>query len=78
MIQCKIFSGTDSAELEREVNSFLRERAGASVHTIRQSATDNRLVISVFFSVRSKREKLKEAAMNEVSVNMKENELRAN
>ena len=68
MLQCKIISGTDSMKVEQEVNSFLKSTSKIVIHSIHQAAAQEKLYITIFFSVRSRSAKMKEAAIEEVQV----------
>ena len=68
MLVCRIFSGPEKTIVEQEVNAFLREHAGAIVHSILQSCSGSDLIITLFYNVRTKAGKMKEAAIAEVSV----------
>jgi hypothetical protein len=68
MLQCKIISGTDINGIEKEVNEFIRDNSKVLIDSIHQSADSNKLYISIFYHVRSKSAKMKEAAIEEIKV----------
>ena len=78
MLKCKIISGVDIAKVEREVNEFLGENSKIILHSIHQSSDQQRLHISVFYNIRSKSTRLKEAAIDQIEVPVSRNALRSN
>ncbi len=78
MLQCKIFSGKDAADVEQQVNRFLNDRAKVLIHSILQSSDQTRMYVSIFFNVRTRAAKMKEASIAEVSIPITQSELPAN
>jgi hypothetical protein len=73
-----MFSGSDPALVELEVNKFLRDHAKMMVHSVLQSSDYSRVHVTIFFNVRTKAAKMKEAAISEVAVNIKPSEIPSN
>ncbi|MEO5570409.1 MAG: hypothetical protein ABIT08_13605 [Bacteroidia bacterium] len=65
-LQCKIFSGSEIAEVEKKINLFIREYPNMIVDSIHQSADNQILYITFFYHPQNRRAKLKEAAMQEI------------
>jgi len=78
MLQCKIFSGSDILRVEKEVNDFLQDHAKNIIHSVVQSASASMIQITVFFNVRTKAAKMKEAALAEVAVPIKQGDMNSN
>ena len=78
MLQCKIFSGSDPADIEKKVNDFFNGHSKMMVHSVLQSSGDSNLFITVFFNVRTRGSKLREAAMKEVMANIDPREIPIN
>ena len=70
MLQCKIFSGSDPYAIERDVNRFLNDHAKVMVHSILQSAGTIGMQLTIFFNVRTRAAKMKEANIEEATANM--------
>jgi len=60
MLICKIFSGSNPSKVEDDVNIFLEKSQQITIHSICQSADSQRVIISIFFNVKTKNS-LKEA-----------------
>jgi len=78
MLQCKIFSGENFNRVEQEVNQFLHDHSKNIIHSVLQSSAGTLIQISVFFNVRTKAGKLKEAAIAEVAVPLKQGDMSSN
>jgi len=78
MLKCKIISGTDTVSVQQNVNDFLGENSKILVHSIHQSADQQRLHITIFYNVRSRSSRLKEAAVEELAVPVLKSKVRAN
>jgi len=65
MLICKIFSGTDSFKVEEEMNNFFSKTPQITIHSICQSSDNQRVFISVFFNVKTKAARMKEAIATE-------------
>ena len=68
MLKCKIISGSDIKKVEEEVNEFLGGNSKIILHSIHQSSDQQRLHISVFYNLRSRNVKMKEAAFEQIAV----------
>ena len=60
MLICKMFSGSNPSKVEDDVNIFLQKSQQITIHSICQSADNQRVIISIFFNVKTKNS-LKEA-----------------
>jgi hypothetical protein len=78
MLQCKIFSGNDLPRVEQEVNEFLKAHSKNIIHYVVQSSSESKVHITIFFNVRTKAGKMKEAALAEVSVPIQQHDLNIN
>lgn len=54
MLICKIFSGTDSHDVQETINLFLSKNKNITIHSICQSSDAQKIVLSMFFSVNNK------------------------
>jgi hypothetical protein len=53
MLICKMFSGSNPSKVEDEVNIFLQKSQQITIHSICQSADSERVIISIFFNVKT-------------------------
>ena len=67
-MRCKIFSGKEIAEIEKEVNTFLQDHNKVLIDSIHQSADSELLYITIFYHSRTRAAKMKEAAIEEIKV----------
>jgi hypothetical protein len=65
MLKCKIFSGSEISKVEDDINIFLQKFRPIDIHSISQSSADEKIFISVFYNVKTKKEKIKEVALIE-------------
>jgi len=77
MLQCKIFAG-GAEEVERNVNQFLGDHTKLLIHSVHQSCDHSRVHVTLFFDVRTRSAKMKEAAMHEVAIQVEPGKLQAN
>src|SRR5450631_3315430 len=54
MLICKMFSGSNPSKVEDDVNIFLQKSQQITIHSICQSADSQRVIISIFFNVKTK------------------------
>jgi hypothetical protein len=54
MLICKMFSGSNPSKVEDEINIFLQKSQQITIHSICQSADSERVIISIFFNVKTK------------------------
>jgi len=54
MLICKMFSGSNPSKVEDEVNIFLQKAQQITIHSICQSSDSERVIISIFFNVKTK------------------------
>ncbi|CAN5686755.1 hypothetical protein BH11BAC1_BH11BAC1_12350 [soil metagenome] len=78
MLQCKIFSGNDFQRVEKEVNEFLHDHSKNIIHSVVQSSTASTIQITVFFNLRTKAAKAKEAEIAAVAVPISQGEMNPN
>ncbi len=78
MLQCKIFSGDDFVKVELEVNQFLHDHSKNIIYSVVQSATHSKIQITIFYNVRTKSAKMKEAAIAEVAVPINQGDITSN
>jgi len=78
MLQCKIISGSDPSSVERDVNRFLTDNSKIMIHSVLQSSDQTGLHVSIFFNVRTKAAKFREASIQEVAINVKPGEMSTN
>jgi hypothetical protein len=71
MIQCRIFSGADVSKVGEELNLFFRTNEKIIIDSIHQSVDSKLLYISVFYHLKMKTDKIKEAAIEEIKVPVK-------
>ncbi|MEO8085912.1 MAG: hypothetical protein ABI763_03780 [Bacteroidota bacterium] len=78
MLQCKIFSGNDFQRVEKEVNDFLHDHSKNIIHSVVQSASASTIQISVFYNVRTKAAKAKEAEIAAIAVPIRQGDMNSN
>ena len=78
MLKCKIISGTDGQTVQQNVNDFLSENPRIMVHSIHQSADRQQLYISIFYNVKNRTSRMKEASIEEIAMPVSKGAIRAN
>ena len=78
MLQCKIFSGSDPTIVETDVNRFLNDHSKLMLHSVLQSSDQSGMHVTLFFYVRTKAVRLREASIQEIAMNIKPSEIPSN
>ena len=78
MLMCKIFSGTDAFKVDEEINTFFQKSPQITIHSICQSCDSQRVFISVFFNVKTKAARMKEAVIEQVETIVAQADLPSN